>query len=127
MNKKLIRKSIIATVVLAWLPLSAMADQQRDSYGAQIGHKAMNGLANVATGWIELPKSIINISNEHNVAFGASFGLLQGTMHTLSRTLSGVMDVATFMIPSKPAVHPEYVWQDFDMNSTYGDYFDIYE
>jgi len=127
MNKKLIRNSIIATVILAWLPLSAMADQQRVSYGEQISFKALNGLANVATGWIELPKSIISISNEHNVAFGATFSVLQGTMHTLSRTLSGVMDVATFMIPSKPAVHPDFVWEDFDVNSSYGDYFDIYE
>jgi len=127
MNKQLIRNSIIATVILAWLPLSAMADQQRESYGQQISYKALNGLANVATGWIELPKSIISISNEHNVAFGATFGLLQGTMHTLSRTLTGVMDVATFMIPSKPAAHPDFVWEDFDVNSSYGDYFDIYE
>ncbi|MEE9423973.1 MAG: exosortase system-associated protein, TIGR04073 family [Methylococcales bacterium] len=127
MNKKLVRKSVIAAVVVAWLPVSAMADQQRESYGEQIGYKAMNGFANIATGWIELPKSIISVSNEHNVAFGASFGLLQGTMHTLSRTLTGVMDVATFMIPSKPAVQPEFVWQDFDVNSSYGDYFDIYE
>ncbi len=127
MNKQLIRNSVFAAIILAWLPLSANADQQRDSYGEQIGYKALNGLANVATGWIELPKSIINVTNEHNVAFGASFGLLQGTMHTLSRTLSGVMDVATFMIPSKPAVHPDFVWQDFDVNSSYGDYFDIYE
>jgi len=127
MNKQLIRTSVIATILIAWFPLSAIADQQRQSYGAQIGYKALNGLANVATGWIELPKSIINVSNQHNVAFGASFGLLQGTMHTLSRTLSGVMDVATFMIPSKPAVHPDFVWQEFDVNSSYGDYFDIYE
>ena len=127
MNKQLIRTSVIATILIAWFPLSAIADQERQSYGAQIGYKALNGLANVATGWIELPKSIINVSNQHNVAFGASFGLLQGTMHTLSRTLSGVMDVATFMIPSKPAVHPDFVWQEFDVNSSYGDYFDIYE
>ena len=127
MNKKLIRNSLIATLIFAWLPMSANAEQQRESYGEQIGYKAMNGMANVATGWIELPKSIISISNEHNVAFGATFGLLQGTMHTLSRTLSGALDVATFMIPSKPATHPDFVWQDFDINSSYGDYFDIYE
>ena len=127
MNKQSTRNSILAILLLVLLPLTCIADEQRESYGEQIGYKTLNGLTNAATGWIELPKSIINVSNEHNVVYGATIGVLQGTMHTLSRTLSGVMDIATFMIPSKPAVHPEFVWQDFEINTTYGDYFDIYD
>jgi putative exosortase-associated protein (TIGR04073 family) len=77
--------------------------------------KAARGVANVATGWLELPKQIYVTAEHDGAAKGILLGPLKGIGMTLVRTLAGVGEIATFLIPYpgfyEPFIDPPYVWQ----------------
>jgi putative exosortase-associated protein (TIGR04073 family) len=88
--------------------------------------KAASGFANMGLGWIEIPKNVINTSNEwNNVLFGMTGGLVKGTLHMLGRTVSGVVDLVTFPLPTQPIAQPPFVWQNFTMETQYGPIFKL--
>lgn len=89
------------------------------SYPTMAGEKLMNGIVNAATGWVELPKTVILTSQRDGAPYGLTVGLLTGLVHTVGRTVLGALDAATFFIPTPPVVHPPYIWQDFDKETTY--------
>lgn len=96
---------------------------QRDmtqNYPAAASEKLVNGIANVATGFIELPKTMILTSQSEGAAYGLTIGLVAGIMHTIGRTVLGALDAVTFFIPTQSTVRPSYIWQDFDKETTYG-------
>ncbi len=97
------------------------------TYGAQVGKKLGGGFSNVALGWLEIPKSIINTGNKVNWMFGVTGGLGLGLLNTLGRALTGVVDIVTFPLPTKPMPKPYFIWDDFDENTTYGPAFRLYE
>ena len=91
------------------------------SYQNIMGEKFVSGIANVATGVIELPKNIVLTSQDKGIHYGMTIGLVSGVAHTIGRTVVGLMDVVTFMIPTGPSsVQPQYVWNDFSRETTYG-------
>lgn len=50
-----------------------------------------------------------------------TIGVVTGVVHTIGRTVVGLLDVVTFMIPTGPSsVQPQYVWNDFSRETTYG-------
>jgi putative exosortase-associated protein (TIGR04073 family) len=77
--------------------------------------KAGRGMANMATGWLELPKQIYTTSKEDGVAKGILLGPLKGLGMTLVRTVVGVGEFATFFLAYPgfydPYIDPPYVWQ----------------
>lgn len=77
--------------------------------------KAMRGLANVTTGWLEFPKQIYTTYQEDGAAKGILVGPLKGVGMTLVRTVAGVAEFATFFIAYPgfydPYFDPSYVWQ----------------
>ena len=89
------------------------------SYPARMGAKLGNGIANVATGFVEIPKTIIVTNRAEGPAYAATAGFMTGLFHMLGRTLLGAADMATFMIPTKPIVQPSFVWQNFNKETTY--------
>jgi putative exosortase-associated protein (TIGR04073 family) len=91
-----------------------------DDYGNLIANKFASGLANTATGWMELPKNIVNTSQKQNIGLGVTVGLVKGVAHTVGRTVVGAFELATFFIPTPEYIHPRYVWATFDMDTTYG-------
>lgn len=95
------------------------------SYGEAIGMKAASGLANVTLGWIEIPKNIIHSSNQQNLVFGMTIGVLRATAHTLGRMMAGVTDLVTFPLPTQPIAYPLFVWQDFGNETQYGPIFKL--
>ncbi len=97
------------------------------SYGALIAHKGLNGFANIATSWLEIPKNIINVTNQSNFVYGIPGGLFKGIANMVGRIATGVTDLVTFPIPTKPITQPLYVWDDFDVDTTYGDIFRLQE
>lgn len=107
--------------------------QQQDrprTYGQKIGTKALNGLVNIPTGMLEVPKGVINLANSDgsNFIYALVGGTLEGSLNALYRTSMGVVDLATFLIPTQPIVQPQYVWEDFyDEKTTYGDVFRLDE
>jgi hypothetical protein len=41
----------------------------------------------------------------------------------LGRTGCGIVDLITFPIPTKPIAYPVYIWDNFDIDTTYGEVF----
>lgn len=90
-----------------------------DSYFGNSAEKFVSGVANAATGWLELPKNIILTGQKEGPVYGATIGVAMGIMHTIGRSLVGVLDAATFFIPTKPSVNPPFIWQDFSRETSY--------
>jgi putative exosortase-associated protein (TIGR04073 family) len=95
------------------------------SYGEKVGDKTKNGLTNITTSWLEVPKSIINNTNaeDSNIIFGLVGGVIEGVLNTAGRTTAGVADLVTAPLATKPIIQPRYIWEDFDEISTYGKVF----
>lgn len=114
-------KTIRLSLMLSFLFLFSAQVAAADSNFTTSGEKLSSGVANVATGFVELPKNIILKSQQEGVFYGATVGLVAGIMHSVGRTVIGVLDVVTFFIPTYPSINPHYVWHDFSRETTYGD------
>lgn len=75
-------------------------------------HKLGRGLVNAASGCLEIPKNIHDVSVESNPVEGITYGTIKGTGMALIRTGAGVIDTATFVLPEydKLLVEPEFVY-----------------
>nr|WP_088536886.1 exosortase system-associated protein, TIGR04073 family [Geobacter sp. DSM 9736] len=80
-----------------------------------MANKAVRGIANVGTGWIEFPKQIYLTYKEDGVVKGMFVGPLKGVGMTLVRTAAGFGETLTFFLAYpgfySPYVEPAYVWQ----------------
>lgn len=90
-----------------------------DSYINTSGERFVSGVANAATGWVELPKNIVLTGQKDGPIYGGTVGLAMGIMHTVGRSIVGALDAATFWVPLKPSVNPPYIWEDFSRETTY--------
>jgi len=117
MKKQWITASCFA---LALGMLSVAPAAWAGDYGTQSASKFARGIANLTTGWLEVPKNIGNESHRSNAGVGITYGTLKGGVHTVGRTLSGAFDTATFFVPSGSFVHSDYVWSDYNHDTTYG-------
>lgn len=152
--------TLFLTLFLAQIPAFAVADyyqqqlqnerllerQQRQQqkqmenarYRSQVGDKALNGVTNIFTGPLELPKNIINQVNynydnsynynnnfdpDNNIVYGVIGGVISGALNATGRIMTGVTDLVTAPLPTKPIIQPRYVWDDFDKKNTYGQVF----
>ena len=100
---------------------NASATEAENEYKDKIGTKALSGLANIGTGLLEIPKNAINVSNDSNVIWGVTAGIAKGGLFALGRILSGIADLVTFPFATTPITYPVYVWDDFDMETRFGD------
>lgn len=82
-----------------------------------MGKKLVRGIANVATGWVELPKAIVEKSVEEDPFTGVVLGTLEGSAKTIMRTGAGAYEAGTFFIPLpgnyEPVTQPETMLNDF--------------
>jgi putative exosortase-associated protein (TIGR04073 family) len=117
--KKLFKSLPLLFALCVLFPQSAMAEE---SYTQRMGQKLAVGFANIVTGFVELPKTIIVTGKENGPAYGATAGFATGLIHMVGRTLFGVADFITFPIPTKPMIYPDYIWNDFDRETTYSFY-----
>ncbi len=113
MNKTL--RIFLLLAAAFFLPSSAMAD----SYSTKVGEKLGNGIANAVTGFVEIPKTMIITGRRHGATYGMTAGLFTGLFHSVGRSLAGALDIATFPVPTTPIVQPNYVWDNFDRETTY--------
>lgn len=120
--KKIILPFLLASLLLG-LSSNSFAEEAPSTYGSKVGHKALNGFTNLTTSVLEIPKNIINTTNQSNLAYGLFGGLFKGVINTLGRTGVGLTDLIMAPLPTKPIIYPEYIWDDFDVDSTYGEIF----
>jgi len=80
-----------------------------------MANKIARGVANIATGWLEIPKQIYITCKEEGYAKGLTVGPLEGLGMTLVRTAAGVGETVTFVVAYPgfydPLFDPSYVWQ----------------
>ncbi|MCK5478932.1 MAG: exosortase system-associated protein, TIGR04073 family, partial [Methylococcales bacterium] len=117
---------LLLTSLLIVTSSICFADEQQ-SYGSNVGDKALNGFANMTTSVLEIPKNIINTSNESYVLWGLTGGAAKGILHTVGRMMVGLTDFVTAPLPTKTFIYPKYVWDDFDEDTTYGEVFRLQE
>lgn len=107
-----------------------------DDYGDKVRLKLASGIMNMMTGFVEVPKNMINTANNTSsygsafdrggyVLWGITGGGLKGAMHMLGRTLAGLTDFVTCFVPTEPITHPAFVWQNFYTDTQYGPYFKV--
>ena len=80
------------------------------------GDKLARGLANIFTGFIEVPRNIHNTTEQQSLLAGWTIGVGQGLGYMGLRMLTGCYDLFTFPFPLPkdyaPVVEPEFVWQE---------------
>lgn len=80
-----------------------------------MSHKFVRGIASTTTGIGELPKQIYLTTVSEGGFAGATIGPMKGIGMFLVRTVTGVIEVATFFFPLpgfyEPFFYPEFVWQ----------------
>ncbi|MBD9357758.1 exosortase system-associated protein, TIGR04073 family [Methylomonas albis] len=111
----------LATVFLAAFLLTSLPTRaEEETYGETFGRKLATGLANITTSSLEIPKNIILINNQSNVIYGFIGGTFKGLLNMGGRIGVGVLDLVSAPIPTQPIVHPLYVWDNFNAETTYG-------
>ncbi len=116
MNKKNLFTACALASALITGP-SAFAEEQ--DYLSKFTSKVNQGFFNTTTGFIELPKNVINISQDQNIFVGFTWGILRGTAHAVSRTLVGAAELITSPIPTDDYISPPYVWDRFSEDTRY--------
>ena len=78
-------------------------------------NKLARGVANVATGWLEIPKQTCLTYQQEGPVRGMTIGPLKGIGMTLVRTVAGVGETLTFFVAYPgfydPYFDPAYVWE----------------
>ena len=119
---------IVPVLVAGLLTVSPLALSQDSfapggGYGAKVGYKTLNAFTNLSTSALEIPKNIINVSNQSNILYGITGGLFKGVLNMIGRTGVGIADLLTLPLPTQPIAQPVYVWDDFDVDTTYNNAF----
>ena len=76
--------------------------------------KGVRGVANILTGWVEIPKQIYVTGKETGWVRGSIIGPLKGIGMTVVRTVSGAGELLTFFVAYPgfydPWIEPRFVW-----------------
>lgn len=97
-------------------PPPSSAPAERPSYPRELNPPwaFFRGVANLATGWLELPRNLV-IENVNYPVLGLGSGLLKGLFFMTSRVVLSVVDIGMFGMtgPSaySPDLFPEFVFQ----------------
>lgn len=112
------KNNILATCALLGALVMAPS-AHAESYLSGFSNKLFQGLNNMGTGFIEIPKNVINISHENNIFVGITWGLVRGISHGVTRTLVGGAEFLTSPIPTSEFVSPAFVWDRFSEDTRY--------
>jgi putative exosortase-associated protein (TIGR04073 family) len=118
---------ICILVLLAGSATMSLADTKVEPYPGNLEEKLGAGLLNSVTGWLELVKTPMALSKKDGLGWGLTLGLPMGVFNAIGRTSCGLFDVVTFILPTKPMVKPNMIWQDFDTETTYNTSFETYD
>ena len=101
-------KGITITAVALFLVLAFTSV----SFAAEAGpiNKLGNGLNNLLTGWMDVPRQIKAVTEDNDAIAGMTYGVVKGLGLTIARTIVGVFDTITFPFApyDQPAMEPIY-------------------
>jgi len=115
--KNIAALSLLFLFLFLFCIMSASAQPQ--DYPTKAGEKLATGVANAVTGVVEIPKTMAVTGHEKGATYGLTTGFFTGIVHAIGRSLSGALDIATFMVPTTPVTQPQFIWDDFDKETTY--------
>ena len=102
-------RGVSAAVALALLSSSAAAAETGTAFA-----KLTRGAVNLVTGWVEVPKRILETSDQSGYFAGFTWGLLRGLGYGFVRTAAGGYEILTFPVAAppdyEPVIQPEYVF-----------------
>lgn len=108
MKSRSLAITVLVLVVIGLLTISA------PSYAQDAFKKLGRGVVNSLTGWLEIPKGVVDESKANNVFMGLTVGTIKGLGLGLVRTGAGIYETVTFPFPIpegyEPIVKPEYVY-----------------
>ncbi len=58
--RRTLLSALLSCLLIAFSPAGSAEEQEHHSYGYYMGHKVLNGFANIFTSWLEIPKNTIN-------------------------------------------------------------------
>ena len=109
------RRQVFTFLILcAFIATSVNAAAEDPGLAQQIGTKFVRGVANLTTGWVEIPKQIYVVGSNEGWVAGALRGPFDGLGMFAARTIAGAYEILTFPIPVppnyQPMLSPDYVW-----------------
>jgi len=106
-----------AALALTFVAPAAQADREDASHHTAVA-KLGRGLADMTTGFLELPGNIVAENRDHGAGSAATVGFAKGIGMIPVRELVGVYNFVTapFPYPNNygPILHPEYPWGYFE-------------
>ena len=112
-NRRFVAVVMVMTFGFLTLAVPAFAEQET---GALVVTKLFRGIANAATGWMEIPKQMSLTWQESGPGVGLSWGFIKGIGWAVARSVGGAYEIVTFPFPIpeeyKPIMQPEYVLSD---------------
>ena len=102
-------------MLVVFVAVVAILSIATSSFAQDPAKKLGRGIANILTGWVEIPKNIYNTSIEANPLVGLTVGTAKGIGMSIVRTGAGVYELITFPFPLPedymPILEPEFVFQ----------------
>lgn len=85
------------------------------AWGADPATKLSRGLVNTLWGWFEIVNEMGNEADRKGPWMGIPTGLVRGSFFGVGRTLTGVYEIVTFLLPNgkkdyEPIILPESVF-----------------
>ncbi len=123
-RRRAIAASLVLAVALLMLagPAWAGTGAPNEDTGGRVATKLFRGIANAATGWMEIPKQISLVWQESGPGTGLSWGLAKGVGYAVARSVAGAYEIVTFLVPVpadyRPIMEPEYVLSDLSVSSS---------
>ncbi|MDD4907763.1 MAG: exosortase system-associated protein, TIGR04073 family [Candidatus Omnitrophica bacterium] len=110
------KNKIVSRTVVSFLVLSviALAFYSTGTYAGDPIRKLGRGVANIATGWAEIPAEIFRESDREGDVAGMFAAPFKGIAKAIGRTAVGAYEIVTFIIPLprfyEPVIEPEFIF-----------------
>jgi putative exosortase-associated protein (TIGR04073 family) len=103
--------SILFQPIVSFAQATAQVNDEQP-YMDKSSEKLKRGMVNIVACYGELSKSFGETYENDGFLAAASFGLLKGTLFTVRRAVVGVLETATFFVPSDPILDSPKFFKD---------------
>lgn len=114
-----IAAALVVLMIGSWLNTTPVRAQELYNDSAEVNKmmtKLGRGVANLLTGWMEVPKQMSRSIRQTDPVTGTFIGLFRGFGWTWARTFAGAYEIITFPFPApkdyKSLIEPPYIVTD---------------